>query len=102
MKYRVQFDSIPWDSPMQGVRHKVHRVDGRVLRLVEYSTSMPPHGCSKGHVGHIVEGRLEIAFRSGTEVFGPGDGVFIPGGAEHEHRAVPLTPTVTALFVEDD
>ena len=30
----------------------------------------------------------------------PGDGVFIPDGPEHRHRARTLTDTVTALFVE--
>jgi hypothetical protein len=101
MTYLVKFDSIPWDSPIRGVRQKIHRANGRVLRLVEYSTEMAPHWCSKGHIGHVVDGKIEIGFRDRTEVFGPGDGVFIPDGPEHEHRGVPLTPTVTVWFVED-
>jgi len=86
---------------MRGVRQKVHRVGARALRLVEYSPLMPPHCCSKGHIGHVLDGSIEIEFRDGTERFGTGDALFIPNGPEHEHRARALTPTVTALFVEE-
>jgi mannose-6-phosphate isomerase-like protein (cupin superfamily) len=101
MAYLVRFDSIRWDSPIRGIRQKVHRDGNRVLRLVEYSADMTPHWCSKGHVGHVVDGKIEITFRDRIDVFGPGDGVFIPSGPEHEHRGVPLTPTVTLWFVEE-
>jgi mannose-6-phosphate isomerase-like protein (cupin superfamily) len=100
-KYLVDFDSMAWASPMPGVRQKIYRVETRVLRLVEYSRDMLPHWCDKGHIGHIVEGQLSIEFKTGTDHFGPGDALFIPAGSEHAHRALPVTPVVTALFVED-
>ncbi|HKO54056.1 MAG TPA: cupin domain-containing protein [Polyangiaceae bacterium] len=62
---------------------------------------MPPHWCTTGHVGQILAGELEIEFESGTETFRSGDTLFIPPGDLHAHRAVALTPTVVALFVED-
>jgi quercetin dioxygenase-like cupin family protein len=99
--YLVNLAALPWESPALGIRHKLHRVDSRVLRLVEYSQEMVPHWCSKGHIGQIVEGALEIEFGTGTLRFKAGDLVFIPAGPEHAHRAVVLTPTATALFVED-
>jgi len=99
--YLVDLEALPWESPAQGIRHKLHRVADRALRLVEYSREMAPHWCSKGHVGHIVAGSLEIEFSTGTIRFEAGDLVFIPPGPEHAHRAVVLTPTATALFVED-
>ena len=101
MNYRVDLAALAWESPVAGVRHKLHRVDARVLRLVEYSREMAPHWCQKGHVGHIVEGALEIEFQTGKLRFEGGDAVFIPPGEEHAHRAVVLTAVVTALFVED-
>lgn len=100
-KYQVDFDAIAWESPIAGVRHKIYRVEARILRLVEYSRDMLPHWCAKGHIGHIIEGRLSIEFKTGTEHFGPGDALFIPAGAEHAHRALPTTPLVTALLVEE-
>ncbi|HWQ10288.1 MAG TPA: DJ-1/PfpI family protein, partial [Holophaga sp.] len=97
---RVDFDALPWTSPMEGVRCKIHAEGDRRLRLVEYASAMPPHWCAKGHVGCILDGEFEIEFERGTIVYRPGDGVFIPDGPEHRHRARTLTDTVTALFVE--
>lgn len=100
MSYRIAFEHLPWESCGEGVRHKVHRRAGRILRLVEYDSSMPPHWCSRGHLGTILEGRLEIDFASGTETFCEGDGVDIPPEEAHRHRARVLSDKVTALFVE--
>jgi putative intracellular protease/amidase len=98
--YRVDFEAMPWVSPMEGVRCKIHAEGDKRLRLVEYSSAMPVHWCAKGHFGRILEGEFEIEFDRETIVFRAGDGVFIPDGPEHRHRARALTETVTALFVE--
>ena len=90
---------MEWITVVPGVRHKIHSDGSRVLRLVEYSDAMEPHGCAKGHVGLVLEGRFEIEFRSSTRVFEAGDGVFIPNGEEHKARV--LTEVVKAIFVED-
>jgi hypothetical protein len=71
MNYLVNFDALQWESPAPGIRHKLHRVDSRVLRLVEYSREMVPHWCIRGHIGHMVDG-------SGRGHFG-GDGPFRRG-----------------------
>ena len=99
--YLVNFTGLPWESPAPGIRHKLHRVDARVLRLVEYSREMVPHWCIKGHVGQIVAGSLEIEFGSGTQRFEAGNWLFIPPGPEHAHRAFALGSVAIALFVED-
>lgn len=99
-QYRVDFDGMPWQSPMRGVRHKILDQEGRRLRLVEYSGEMEPHWCARGHIGIILSGRFEIRFDHGMSIFEPGDGVHIPSGEQHRHEARTLTGTVTALFVE--
>jgi hypothetical protein len=101
MNYLVNFDALQWESPAPGIRHKLHRVDSRVLRLVEYSREMVPHWCIRGHIGHMVDGSLEIEFKIGSYRFQAGDAVFIPPGPEHAHRAVAVTSVATALFVEE-
>jgi ethanolamine utilization protein EutQ (cupin superfamily) len=101
MSYRVGFDEIAWESPVPGVRHKIRTGGTKCLRLVEYSDRMKAHWCSKGHMGLILEGRFEIEFADGKRIFEAGDGVFIPGGEEHRHRARVLGDPVRALFVED-
>jgi ethanolamine utilization protein EutQ (cupin superfamily) len=100
LPYRVDFEALPWTTPMEGVRCKSVSEGDRRLRLVEYSASMAPHFCEKGHVGYILEGKIEIELEKETLVFQAGDGVFIPDGPEHRHRARTLTKTVTAVFVE--
>ena len=61
---------------------------------------MAPHWCSVGHVGLILEGHFEIEFDSGTQVFEAGDGVVIPQGKTHRHRARVVSDVVRAIFVE--
>ena len=66
----------------------------------QYYREMEPHWCDRGHVGMILEGTLEIEFRDGKLTFSRGDGVFIPEGAEHSHRAVVVSEVVRAVFIE--
>jgi quercetin dioxygenase-like cupin family protein len=99
--YRIDFSSLAWESPMAGVRQKVVTDGGKRLRLVEYTPAMPAHWCEKGHFGYILEGEFEIEFDGATYVFKQGDGVFIPDGAAHRHRARVLTDVVRVIFVED-
>ena len=100
--YRVDFDSIEWESPMAGVRFKAFVHNGRRLRLVEFSREfVEPDFCCAGHIGMILEGRMEIDFDGKVIEYAPGDGVFIPPGEEHKHKGTVLTDTVTAILVED-
>jgi quercetin dioxygenase-like cupin family protein len=100
--YRVYFDAIAWETSAPGVRAKIHKSEGKQLRLVEFSREfVEADWCRKGHTGFVLEGRLQIDF-SGSEVtFGPGDGVFIPAGEDHKHKAKVLTDTARLILVED-
>ena len=63
MDYRVDLDSLPWEAPVVGVRFKRFEAGGRRLRLVEYTREFfEPDWCRAGHVGYVLEGRLEIDF----------------------------------------
>ena len=101
MNYRCDFETVQWTIPMDGVRHKVFPFQGRRLRLVEYSSEFEPHWCERGHAGQILEGRFQIEFEAGTEIFSAGDGIAIPDGPEHRHRATVSSGIVRALFVEE-
>jgi len=99
--YRVEFASLSWERVMDGVRQKIITDGRKKLRLVEYTKAMPQHWCEKGHYGYILQGRFQIEFVDGTRVFEKGDGLFIPGGRKHKHRARALSNVVRAVFVED-
>lgn len=86
---------------MDGVRHKLFPFQERVLRLVEYSSDMEPHWCERGHAGLILEGEFQIEFNDGTQIFNASDGIVIPGGPEHRHKATVSSGIVRAVFVED-
>lgn len=100
-QYKIEFENMNWDYPIDGIRQKVISVGHRRLRLVEYTQDMEPHWCSKGHIGYVLEGRFEIEFDDGIVIFEKGDGVFIQSGEEHRHRGRVLTEVVRAVFIED-
>jgi hypothetical protein len=100
MNYCVNFESIPWECPLSGMRQKAYRAEGRCLRLVEYFKSLPAHWCEKGHVGYVLEGQMEVRFENQVQRFAPGDGLFIPDGPEHKHTATMLTDTVTVILLD--
>jgi quercetin dioxygenase-like cupin family protein len=99
-QYRITFADIDWVSPVRGIRHKVVVKDDVKLRLVEYYPEMTPHWCTVGHFGKILKGTFEIEFNDSTHVFESGDGVMIPAGEEHRHRAKVMTDVVRVIFVE--
>jgi quercetin dioxygenase-like cupin family protein len=99
---RVDFESIPWQSPAAGVRQKAITRGGRRLRLVEFARDfVEPEPCLKGHIGYVLEGRMDLVMKDRTVSFGPGDGVFIPAGPEHGHKAKVLTDVLRVVLVED-
>ena len=98
--YKIDFDAIPWESPMQGVRHKVATDGSLILRLVEYSSEMPPHWCEKAHYGYVLEGIFEIEFDNETFRYKKGDGLFLPAGKNHRHKARTITDKVLIIFIE--
>ncbi len=101
-QYKVDFKSMAWESPAEGVRFKAYEQDGKKLRLVEFGKEfVEPDWCRKGHIGLILEGQMEIDFNGKVIAFGPGDGLFIPAGEEHKHKATVLTDVVKVILVED-
>ena len=101
-KYKVIFKTIPWEMPAVGVRFKAHEQDGRKLRLAEFTKEfVESNWCTKGHIGYVLEGQMEIDFDGNVIVFGPGDGLFMPAGEKHKHKAKVLTGTMKIILVED-
>lgn len=102
MEYKIDFDALEWSFPISGVRHKKFSFQNQKLRLVEYTPDMEPHWCDRGHAGYILEGQLQIEFEDGTRVFNAGDGIVIPDGPDHKHKATIVSRVVRAVFIEKD
>jgi len=100
--HRVDFESMPWQSLAPGVRFKAWERNGRWLRLAEFTKEfVEADWCVKGHIGYVLEGVIEVDFRKREEVFVAGDGLSIPPGSEHGHKARAITNTVMLMLVED-
>ena len=101
-QYRVCFESMPWEQPVVGVRFKARVQDGHRLRLAEFTREfVEADWCTKGHIGYVLEGEMELDFHGRIETLRAGDGLFIPAGIEHGHKAKVLTESVTVVLVED-
>jgi len=100
-QYRIDFNSMNWETPAAGVRQKVVVQDDKQLRLLEFSKGfIELEWCTKGHIGFILDGQLEINFGGMSVVYGPGDVATIPDGENHKHKAKSITETVTIFVVE--
>ncbi len=100
-QYKANFNDLNWEEPIDGVKCKIFKQGDRQLRLVVYSKEMPLHWCEKGHYGYILDGKIEIEYQNEKVVYQTGDGVFIPDGQKHKHRAKVLSEFVKAIFMEN-
>jgi quercetin dioxygenase-like cupin family protein len=99
---RVDFAGLPWISPAPGVRYKVYKQGNRQLRLVEFSEGfVEPDWCTKGHIGYVLAGSMELQFPDQTVTFGPGDGVFIPAGQDCKHKGRVKSGVFRVVLVEE-
>lgn len=100
--YKIDFSSIPWQSPLPKARFKAHEHGGCRLRILEFERGfVEPDWCQNGHIGYVIEGRLEVDFDGSIETFEAGDAVTIPEGSDHKHKARPLTDVVRLFLIED-
>lgn len=101
LKYRIAFNEMDWESPMEGVKCKSYINGDKQVRLIQYTKAMPQHWCDKGHFGYILEGEIEIEYPHEKHTYKSGDGVFIPDGAEHKHKGRVISESATVIFVEN-
>ena len=98
----IDFDSIEWESPLDGVRFKKFTSGKKQVRLVEYTREfIEPDWCLKGHAGYIISGEIEIDFNGNPVRYKPGDGIFIPPGEGQKHKAKILSDNALVFLVED-
>ena len=101
-QFKVDFDSMEWQSGREGVRFKLFQEGARQLRLVEFmSGEVAPDWCSQGHIGFVLSGALDIDVAGKVVSFSEGDGIFLPSGQSSAHRATSITPGTRLVMVED-
>ena len=85
---------------MAGVRHKCVEYEGQRIRVVEYSSDLPPHWCEKGHCGYLLSGKMIIEYADTEVIYNEGDGILIPDGPEHKHKGRVLSKKALVFFIE--
>jgi len=101
-EYKVDFDSLEWQSPLPGARFKAYQRDGRKLRFVEFARDfVEPEWCTKGHIGYLLEGKMAIDYGGHVVPYSAGDGIFIPAGERSKHKVKVLTDVVRLIVIED-
>ncbi len=103
INYKIAFKELPWQSLFRGIRYKQYSNNGKVVRLIEISQELKHlEWCTKGHIGYVITGQLEIKFEKTIFVYHAGDGLFIPPGEEHKHIPKAISETVTLIVIEDE
>ena len=98
---RVDFGHLDWRLGSPGVRFKAAVRDDKQLRVVEIDPSVQQDWCVTGHVGYVLQGKLEIEFRNGIKRFSAGDGFFIRTGEAERHKPRAVGSVVRLVLVED-
>ena len=100
-KHKLVFDQMEWTSIGDEIRYKCYREGNYQVRLIEFGKDMKHvDWCIKGHYGYVLHGSAEIVFSDHSEIFEPGDVLFIPEGPEYKHRPKVLTDTFSFFSVE--
>jgi quercetin dioxygenase-like cupin family protein len=100
--YSIAFAELPWEMTPSGVRFKVHKEEGRQLRLLEFGQDLAhSHWCTVGHIGYVITGELEIEFDDEVICLRAGDGISIPPGQKDRHRPRAVTELVRLIFIEE-
>ncbi len=99
--YRIPFPQMAGDSPSPHTTVKAATAGSHRLRLVEFRKGFEePDWCRLSHTGYVLEGRLEVAFPAGRIVLETGDGLHIPLGDAHRHKAAPLTDRAVLVMFD--
>ncbi len=86
--YLIDFKNMDWETPATGVRYKAYIRNNHKIRLAEFTEEfIEADWCTIGHTGYIIEGSISIEFNGTMVNFRAGDGLFIPEGEEHKHKA---------------
>lgn len=100
-QHKVTFDELAWIDVGDSMKFKRYQQGDWQIRLVQWGKDMKHEDwCIKGHYAFVIDGAAEITFADRTEVYEPGDAIFIPEGEEFKHRPKVLTNSFTFFSVE--
>ena len=84
----IEFEKLPWIEAT-GVRTKEYVRGDQKIRLVEFSEGfIEEDWCTKGHVGYVLEGSMDIDFNGEVISYTTGDALWIEEGEAEKHKVL--------------
>jgi len=57
-EYKIDFESVSWETPAVGARFKAYEQGGTKLRMAEFTRKfVEPDWCTIGHIGFILKAK---------------------------------------------
>jgi quercetin dioxygenase-like cupin family protein len=76
--YHILFESMKWENPQEGVYQKIYSKGDKRMRLLKFTESfVEDDWCTKGHIGYVLSGEMEIDFNGEVKSYIKGDGLWI-------------------------
>ncbi len=102
MKNKIDFELLPWENVTKGLRVKSIIESEKKIRYAEFSQEFAEvDWCLKGHLGYVIEGKLEINFNGNIIQYKDNDGIVIPAGEEYKHKTKVITNKAIVFLIED-
>ncbi len=98
---KIDFNKLEW-AVISGAQYKSFQKEGVQLRVVEFFDDFEEiDWCQKGHIGYVLEGRLQIDFDGQIIEYRVGDGIWITEGENDQHKArVPKGESAKLILFE--
>ena len=85
----IDFEKIEWQKPFENIRFKVFVKGNQQIRLLEFLEGYEEkEWCTKGHMGHVLEGEFTLYFKIDKCRLKTGNVIHIPAGEENAHKAI--------------
>jgi len=99
---KIDFSELEWETSPSNARSKTIIRGNKKIRLVELPKHLDhPDWCETGHVGLVLEGKLEIKFETDSIIYIKGDGILISEGCKEKHIPKPISNKVILFLTED-
>ncbi len=83
----IYFKKMDWENHQEGVLQKIYSNGDKQLRLLRFTDDFVEYDwCTKGHVGYVLSGAMEIDFNGKTKHYTKGDGLWIEAGEVFKHK----------------
>ena len=101
--HKIKFDNIEWEHPSHGVKQKMFTKGNKTIRLVRFDDTFKElDWCTKGHIGYVLDGEMNLELENETLYFQKGDGLWINELDENKHKTIVSKGKFVELLLFED